>query len=204
MTQRLVWNFEFTRTKKHSSHDLKDQCEEDLKWEARFFWPEEHIINLALLDDSLIDLAQYQQKQKKDHYYLVPDQNYNIKFRRDELFYKPLVKQGKYAHGFGAKINLSEFDQQECPDPELKNTIRQIVLDIKNAKEVVVKKDSFTYKFPVHPHIKLELSRLEVDELIYFSACIEGKSRTLVETLSKRLLGKQTSCDYISFLKKVT
>jgi hypothetical protein len=201
MTQRLVWNFEFVAAKKSAINDLTIQKEEELKWEARFFWPEAQIISMTLIDNSLLDLAHYQQKQKKDHYYLIPKHNYNIKSRRDELLYKPLVKENKYACGFATKININT--EQDSSEEEYKIDRKQIMQELKSSHELLVKKDSFTYKFPTQPVIKLELARIEIDHTIYFSACIEGKSRTLVETLSKRLLGKQASCDYVRFLKQI-
>ncbi len=203
MTQRLVWNFEFTPTTNFVLSDLENQKEDDLKWEARFFWPEAQIIKLYLLEPSLLDLATYQHKQKKDLYYLIPGQNYNIKNRRDELVYKPLVKQGKYSLGFGAKINLNDSNKALPDKDALKLNLSDTVQLLKHSDEVIVKKDSLIYKFPTHPNIKLELARIEINSLIYFSLCIEGKSRELVETLSKQLLGKQPTDNYVGFLKNI-
>lgn len=203
MIHRLVWNFEFTTAKNLDLSDLPEKIEENLKWEARFFWPEDEIIRLSLIDNSLLELTNYQHKQKKDYYYLLPKTDYNIKSRRDELLYKPLVKKTKSVFGFGAKINLTELSKKTSSNEEDKLNVLQLIEQLNhNSIEVLVKKESFTYKFSVHPQIKLELSKIEMNHHIYFSACIEGKSRDLVETISKRLVGKQSSCDYVSFLKK--
>jgi hypothetical protein len=204
MTQRLVWNFEFTTPKNSALSGLKIRKEDDLKWEARFFWPASEVISLSLLDDSLLDLAHYQQKQKQDQYYLIPKHNYNLKNRRGELLYKPLVKQSKYVLGFGAKINISALDKSSsCPfHPEF--DAKKVLSKLENSPEIVVKKNSFTYKFSLQPSIKLELARIDVNNHIYFSLCVEGKSRDLVECVSFGLLGKIPSSDYVSFLKKIT
>ena len=205
MTQRLVWNFEFSSPKKIDLQIKETENHEDLKWEARFFWPEKEIISLSIIDDSLLDLGNYEQKHKKDHYYLIPGHNYNIKNRRNELLFKPLLKQSKYAYGFGTKINLDTPEAQT-------NFIQINSLDLQKIKqqaleegtEVLVKKESFTYKFNSQPTIKLELARIEIAKQVYFSACIEGKSLNLVETITKGLLGKRISCDYVTFLKNST
>jgi len=204
MMHRLVWNFEFTDAKSLNLSDLHEKKEEGLKWETRFFWPAEEIISLALVDSSLLELANYQHKQKKDYYYLLPKECYNIKSRRDELLYKPLVKKEKHIFGFGTKINLTELSRKTHSSEDSAINARQIIEQLNhNSIKVLVKKESLTYKFPVQPPIKLELSRIEVNHHVYFSACVEGKSRELVEMISKRLLGKQTSCDYVRFLKKI-
>ncbi len=62
---------------------------------------------------------------------------------------------------------------------------------------------SFIYKFQTTPAIKLELARIEVRGTTYFSACVEGRSLYLVETISEYLMGKQVSCDYVRFLKSI-
>lgn len=203
MTQRLVWNFELS-TPKAPFLTKEDKKQDDLKWEWRFFWPEEEIILLPLIDDAMLDLAHYEQKHKKDHYYLLPGKNFNIKLRRNELLYKPLIKQGKYALGFGAKIHLDADDATKSIEHSRIDECAKIRQQIKDeGVELVVKKESFTFKLPTHPSIKLELARIEVKQKIYFSVCVEGRSHSLVETVSKALFGKQASCDYVTFLKTI-
>ncbi|MGL6028164.1 MAG: hypothetical protein ACRC0M_00035, partial [Legionella sp.] len=87
--QRLIWNFEFIAAKKIPPKYFKAKEHEQLKWEARYFWPADNIIQLAAIDISLLDIANYQQKHREDEYYLLPDCDFNIKKRRDELLYKP-------------------------------------------------------------------------------------------------------------------
>lgn len=202
MNQRLVWNFEFSPNKPPPLTRLAIKNKEDLKWEARFFWPDDQIITLYAVDKASLDLALYEQKHKEDDYYLLPDSNYNIKLRRNELLYKPILKQTPYATGFGAKTNLSTIT---CHSNEHDPSTLDLDKVMQQAKElgtvVHVKKESFIYKFQTRPTIKLELARLEVHNKVYFSACVEGRSLYLVEKISEHLLGKQVSCDYVTFLK---
>ena len=204
MTQRLVWNFECSTTKKLLLNLPQEKQSNDLKWESRFFWPDDHIINLTTIDDALLELTNYQQKQKQDCYYLLPKHQYNIKRRRNQLWYKPLVQHSEYVLGFGAKINLDQEDTAQKTTVNDKLMLHKIIQKTqKKGIEVLVKKESFTYKFPVKPIIKLELARIEINGTIYFSACVEGKSRHLVEVISEGLFGKQSSSDYVTFLKQI-
>lgn len=199
MTSRLVWNFEFLTHSDFILSDFKKEKEDKLKWEARFFWPESEIIFLPLLDPSMLELTYYQHKQKKDTYYLLK-KNYNIKNRRNELIYKPLMKKGKQVSGFGPKINLSQLNPQDS----LNKDVKKILLELKDSQEVLVKKESFTYKFPTQPHVKLELAKIELNALTFFTLCIEGKSRALVELITCALFGKKETEHYVDFLKKIT
>lgn len=199
MNQRLVWNFEFTTNGNASLTDFVDVKDEHLKWEIRYFWPENKTIVLNNIDMALLELGNYKHKIREDYYYLIAAQNYNIKKRRDQLLYKPLLKQTKHAVAYGPKIALGGHDNSGLPD--LKE-IREHVE--KEGKEIYVKKEAFIYKLPTIPKAKIELSRLEVHHKIYFSVCIEGKSLTLVKKISKLLLDEPVSCDYVTFLKNIT
>lgn len=205
MTQRLVWNFEFSTTKTIPLTNLVTDEHDIIKWERRFFWPESEIIHLTCIDNSLLDLANYHQKHKEDYYYILPDSNLNIKLRRNELLYKPILQQTPSATGFGAKINLDAIQHDADTEEDINSDYLFSIAKEAREKgiEVFVKKEAFIYKFPSTPHIKLELARLEVKGHVYFSACIEGKSLYLVELLSDLLLGTQVSCEYVTFLKSI-
>lgn len=204
MTQQLVWNFEFSAKKPLSLTNFVAEEQDSLKWEARFFWPENHLIRLCPMNGSLLKLANYQSKHKEDNYYLLAHCDYNIKRRRDELVYKPLLKQSAHAFGFGTKLNLGDLANiSNYPQDYILHLQRIADQALKHGVEVLVKKESFIYKFSTTPSIKLELARLEVNDTIYFSACIEGKSLYLVETICEHLLGKQVSSDYVTFLKDI-
>lgn len=198
MTRTLIWNFEFSTQETPLLIPLDAQKEDDLKWESRLFWPDNQIIKLKNLHNALLDLTYYKNKQKQDEYYLLPDGNFNIKRRRNQLIYKPIVDKSAFAIGFGSKINLE--------DPTQTNTIplQELLKRAQTqAKIIPVKKEAFVFKFSTVPTIKLELAKLEVHNKIYFSACVEGRSRNLVETISKGLLGLHKSCDYVTFLTTI-
>lgn len=199
MNQRLIWNFEFTPQTASLPAELLIKREPDeVKWEIRFFWPNDEIIVLNTVDSSLLDISNYQQKLREDYYYLLADRNYNIKRRRNELLYKPLLKQTPQAMAFGSKVTIDNLD--DSADPQLKKIAQQIA---QHSMEVYVKKVAFIYQFATKPKVKLELARLEVHNQTYLSACIEGKSLFLVEHIAEHLLGKHNSCEYVTFLKSI-
>ncbi|MGC1181519.1 hypothetical protein [Legionella sp.] len=202
MNQRLVWNFEFSfPTTTFQPEILIDEKSEDIKWEVRFFWPDEEIIILNPIDNSLLDLANYQRKHREDYYFLLPGSDYNIKRRHHKLLYKPLLKQSKLAFGFTTKLSIPSLDEDvKKSSPHLQEIAHRVATE---GKEVYVKKEALIYKFPSTPRVKLELARLKVDKKIYYSACIEGKSRALVECIAEHLLDKRVSCQYVTFLKNI-
>lgn len=195
MTQRLVWNFEFAKRKLPPPVLQEAYAVEDLKWEIRFFWPQDYIITLHALENSQLDLMSYQLKHREEYYFLLPGAHYNIKERRGELLFKPILKRSKQAIGFGSKIALVENNDPTFQ--EILNTTQQ------EGQKILVNKEVFVYKFNTTPSVKLELARLEINKQIFFSACIEGRSLYLVETISEYLLDTHLSCDYVSFLKNI-
>jgi hypothetical protein len=204
MNQRLVWNFEFGPGNIIPLSRLEANEKDDLKWEVRYFWPDEQTIVLNNIDNGLLNLANYERKFKDDCYYLLPDNDFNIKLRRNEVQYKPLIQQVNNVLGFGHKIILDKQLQNPNEEASFTSYLQQLAKQIKQVGiGITVKKESYTYKFPTNPPIRLELSRLEIDSTVYFSICIEGKSLFLVETLSNHLLDNQISCDYVHFLKKI-
>lgn len=198
MNQRLVWNFEFS-SKAPLALAYPEDKEDQFTWEFRYFWPEHEIIILNLMNHSLPDLANYQKKSKEDYYYLLPGLDYNIKRRRNKLLYKPLLQYKNQAAAYGTKIILND-PQIIVTNPDLHLLVEHVE---KEGIEIYVKKESFIYKFPGKPTVKMELARLEVLNKIYFSLCIEGKSLLLVETIAQHLLEEALSCDYVTFLKNL-
>jgi hypothetical protein len=205
MHQRLVWNFEFN-SNTNLLPLLRFVAEKDelLKWEVRCFWSDNEIITLNTIDHSLLDLANYQRKHKEDYYYLLPGKNYNIKRRLNEILYKPIIRNANFAAAYEAKIALSPTqnyqEQTKLIHPELEEIMPLIE---KKSVGVYVKKEALITKLPTTPTIKIELARLEILNKIYFSACVEGKSLYLVETIAKHLLGERVSCEYVVFLKNI-
>lgn len=203
MNKRLVWNFEISSDNLLIFNNLKD-IREELRWEARFFWPEDAIIYLNGLDNHFLALSNYEIKHREDQYFLLTDHDFNIKQRRNQLFYKPHLQKKDLLIGYGKKINLAESP----PDLILAGSNNLRVTDLlekldKNQQIISVSKEALIYKFPSTPTIKLELARLEISKCVYFSLCVEGRSQALVTTLARGLLGTKVSCDYVSFLKQI-
>ncbi|MBA2711625.1 MAG: hypothetical protein H0U57_13680 [Tatlockia sp.] len=202
MNTRLVWNFEIKDQNPINFDDLKDNPEE-LRWEARYFWPRDAIIVLNGLDARFLLLSNYEVKQRKDNYSVLADLNFNLKQRLMQLFYKPLLKEVNLLHGYGKKINLTDYASElVLPGSNLRSSeLLKLLAD--NAQEVEVEKEALIYKLPTEPKLKLELARLEVRKKIYFSLCVEGRSQRLVESIATQLIPNQKNCDYVSFLKQV-
>lgn len=200
MTQRLVWNFECATTKPLDFSTINPTEKTDIKWEQRYFWPQNEIIVLNHCPKELLKLSLYDQKIKEDEYYLLADSDHNIKKRRNELLLKPVLNRKKTVLGYGSKIILAP-DRHGDLETECE-TISKRALD--EAVVIQVKKEAFIFKCPTTPSIKIELSRLEVLNTIYHSVCIEGRSLQIVETISQHLLKKQVSCDYVCFLKSIS
>lgn len=204
MKIRLAWNFEIDSTNLFDLQNLYDiDIREELHWEARYFWSPETIIVLHGLDDRFSFLSHYEAKHRQDCYSLLPDANFNIKNRRMQLLYKPLLQEVGQLRAYGKKINLAQYPYNEIL-PGTKGLHAADLLAELHVKQktIQVEKDALIYKFPSEPTIKLELARLIISQQVYYSACIEGKSKTLVANLAEHLLGSQISCDYVNFLKQ--
>lgn len=200
--KRLIWNFEIDNRDGQDFPPLLPHEAEPQRWEMRFFWPSDAVIILHGLPDHFLGLAHYQSKHRQDTYYLLDQGNYNIKLRRNELLYKPLLITEQGLQGFGKKINLLD----ETPTALLPGTAsvaaHQLIDWIHNeATLITVNKDAQIYKLDSTPTIKLELSRLQIDEQIYFSACVEGRSQQGVRLITEHILPGLTACDYVHFLK---
>ncbi|MBA2656720.1 MAG: hypothetical protein H0U70_06995 [Tatlockia sp.] len=203
MNTRLVWNFEINNEKLLKLTSQQESYEE-LHWEARFFWPGDAIISLNGFDERFLVLSNYNLKHRDDYYYLLPNADYNIKQRRQQLFYKPILEKAKCLNGYGKKINLSESSPELILSGSKTLTVAELAKDLQESPQAIeVKKEAFVYKFSTDPLIKLELARLEINKTIYFSLCIEGHSQKLVASIAAQLLPAETCSDYVSFLKQI-
>lgn len=205
MNHRLVWNFNMDDDKPLDLGQLPDEEPASLRWEARYFWRHDEDVTIHGLERNCLDLSAFKLKQRRDAYFLLPDKPYNIKKRRGEILYKPLMEKKNACLAFGKKINL-----YECPAHQvLPGTPAVCAADLLEAiqrqgQEVQVEKTAMIYRFETSPPIKLELARLNIANTIFFSVCVEGRSQTLVSLISKHLLNQQISCDYVTFLKQIT
>lgn len=178
---------------------------EAVRWEARFFWPQDAVIVLQGLSEEFLKLANFKSKHRQDSYHLLEQGNYNIKLRRNELLYKPLIDVQQDLFAFGKKINLLDAKPEELLPGVHPILVHHLLELIQQQSQVItVNKDAQIYKLATTPSIKLELSRLQIADDIYFSACVEGRSFTLVQTISHHLFAKHTPSDYVHFLKTRT
>ena len=159
MRTRLVWNFEIESSNLLDLHNLID-IRDELRWEARYFWPADTIITLHGLDDSFLALSNYEVKHRQDRYSLLPNSNFNIKERRMQLLYKPLLQETALLRGYGKKIDLAEYPATAIL-PGTKAVVAPTLLaQLQTGRQdVAVEKEVLIYKFPSEPTIKLELAR---------------------------------------------
>ncbi|WP_131782195.1 hypothetical protein [Legionella gresilensis] len=204
MNKRLVWNFEVNLDKPFAVEQLSARAHDLIRWEARYFWPEDKLITLHHLNSNILSFANVQIKERSDSYYLLPQKHLNIKKRREELFYKPLLAQKDRCFGFGKKLSLKSLPPEQtlpgCSSLDIGALLNLLKL---HGTIINVDKTALIYKFSCTPTIKLELSRLIINKQVYFSASIEGRSYTLVSKLSQLLLKEQFSCDYVTFLNQL-
>lgn len=202
MPTRLVWNFEVCEKNPIDFNRLSSDETDSIRWEARYFWQQNEIIILNGLNAHFLDLNNYKIKSRQDSYYLLADSFYNIKARREEILYKPLLKNNTLSQGFGKKINLLDSSRSSLLNESLLTQQALLEQIKKNSKKIDVYKVALLYKFNTSPTIKLELARLTIANDCYFSACIEGYSEKIVNQISQRILTNLASCDYVHFLKK--
>ncbi|WP_028389409.1 hypothetical protein [Legionella fairfieldensis] len=201
MNKRLIWNFEID-DKSPALYYLNDE-KDSIRWEARYFWPDNTIIPLHGLNDRFLTLSHYEIKHREDSYMLLTEHNYNIKQRFDQLLYKPVVHITDGLYGYGKKINLKSYPADEIV-PGTPFSASELLPRLRTSgQSISVVKDVLIYRFPTAPTVKLELARLTINKTNYLSACLEGRSYTVVKTLAKHLLKDAISCDYVHFLKQI-
>lgn len=205
MIKRLIWNFELDPTAPLliSTCEMPDNQGEH--WESRFFWPDDEVITLSGLDESFLNLSHYQIKERLDSYYLLPDANYNLKIRRNQLFYKPILTQNHQSVAYGKKINLEE-QSTTMPLPGCTEKNAQTLIEHIKSQGITVevKKEALVHTFETALKTKLEIARLCIAQKTYFSVCIESRSAHLVQLISKKLLGTLPASDYVTFLKNLS
>lgn len=201
MQTRFIWNFEIdTGTLTLPGNTSNDGS--NVNWEFRSFWASHEIITIQGLNQSFLDLANYQIKFKSDTYYFLPNALYNLKRRNGDFFYKPILKKNNSATGFGKKINLSEASD-DILLPGIVDMDVKTLLDTINtsAQKIEIEKEALIYRWETYPKIKMEIAKLRIKQDTYFTLSLESTSLSHVSTLTKQLLGKRTSSDYSTFLK---
>lgn len=203
MNKRLVWNFEINSDNPVHISGSESFVQSPNRWESRFFWPEAQIITLNGLKDSFLALSTYQIKHRLDTYFLIPNTDYNLKMRCEQLIYKPIVMKKDHAIAYGKKINLMEHPPDlKLPGCAEKDAAMLVARIKRQGIKINVEKDALIYTFETTPTTKLELARLHVSNKSYLSACIESRSLLLLESMTRHILGDFPACDYVTFLKR--
>lgn len=199
---RLMWNFELAAGQPLVMESIPHYPTDIIRWETRFFWPELQCITLHGLSGDFLDLANYEFKNRTDSYYLLPDGDLNLKKRREELIYKPLINTDDGCFGYGKKVDLLSETPTELvlADPVL--TVAELINKLRAEGQLIhVEKTVAKCKLPTQPAIKLEFARLNIRGEVFFSFCVEGRSLELVKYLRNHLIKGAIACDYIHFLR---
>lgn len=205
MNKRLIWNFEVNLENPLEIPSKEHFIDHHHQWESRFFWSEEQIIILNGLNQQFLNLSQYQLKQKLDTYFLLPNQEYNLKLRHDQLFYKPLLMKQANAVAYGKKVKLTDQSlATQLPDFKSSDMTALIKHIHQHGVKIDVEKEALFYKFKTTPITKLELARLQTKRQTHFSVSIESPCLAFVESITHQLLGSKLSTDYVSFLRNMT
>lgn len=205
MNKRFVWNFEINTDDRLEIPAAEHFVQSPNHWESRFFWPQDQIVTLHGLNDDFLQLSNYQIKHRHDTYYLLPNADYNLKTRHDQLFYKPILMKKPQAIAYGKKIKLDdEAANLQFPGYEDKGVAALITYIKNHGKKITVEKEALIYRFDTIPAIKLELAWLYVSNKSYLSVSIESRSFSLVESMTRQLLGDLPTSDYVSFLGEIS
>jgi len=179
---RFIWQFELTgRQWLPQGNWQKDSH----KWEIRYFWPIDQIVELNLNEQQL-NWDQGECKLQRDVYWLDVNNPTNIKQRRDQLVYKPVVQQHH---------NRTAFDKKQRLDPD--------ELSQSNFKTIEVEKMALQLKIHQKPKCMLELSKIQLQNQTFSSLCIESRCGELLDNIDDHLQLSGKACDYITFLRGI-
>jgi hypothetical protein len=186
MTQRLIWNFEIT-PEASSTHMPRKIDKSPYNWEARHFFTQHEIIVMPIN----ILLSEGKLKHHSDQYFIHHIVPQNIKYRKNNWLYKKLIDQ---------QNGLSAFDKKEIlPNPP----------NLDEGRKFIIEKEALSIKLHDDPEIILELSYIQISSAqntaaeIYYSACIEGKSSTLVNEFNQIIFKNHPMQNYTDFLKNL-
>lgn len=187
---RLFWNFEY-----HSAHQLPDlftfpENENKAAWEVRYFWPANQIISLQALPTHIFELSRYKIKHQSDKYILIPHKNYNIKIRKKKLLYKPILQSHQGVYQFGKKQQLDEAASE------------QLGLNIQTHQHLLVLKETLLYPLTNSASSRLEFTRLNINQTIFFSFAIQSPEYEPIELLLKNIQPSGSPMPYVTFLQQ--
>lgn len=200
---RLVWNFELgTQSITDPSRQITAQLglPEDARCEYRLFYPQDTVITLPLPAE-FEHFSNWDYKERRDTYYLIPAQHLNIKSRKDKLVYKPLLKEQDNILWFAPKQRLDKSD--------FVSTLSSIPADLearlhwleKEATTVVVEKDAFITEL-YQGQLLFEVAKLRFDKRTFYTVGLEATPSLSLSELIPLLDHRKASAQhYIAFLK---
>lgn len=176
---RFIWQFEQTGQEWVPQGNWQ---KDPHKWEVRYFWPLDRIIELNISEKQL----HWDKSVYKTHFdtYLIDRENpLNIKGRKDKLVYKPFISQQNDRIAYDKKVSLSTDE-----------------LSQHNFLAVPVEKMSIQLIIYEKPKCVLELSKIYMLNQEFSSLCIESRCVRLLDNLHDHLKLPGKACSYIEFL----
>ena len=172
-----------------------------------FFWPASEKVTLMNLGFDFLNFSHYKFTIHNDCYLLCKQNENNIKIRKNKCHFKPQTKQVAdcYCYAKKQKFNLEKLTDWQALVlllPELQEWKQKEPLAEylkKSLNPVHTYKEAFIHQFA--PKVKLELSRITIDNCHYLSVCIESKMQYDTERLANLILPNCKSTNYINFLK---
>ena len=200
----FIWNFhikvsDFKQSNLFSSETSEKIAKENKsKWEARFFFPIETPIFLNWPHSLPFSFYFAKAKTHEDTYIIHPEQVINLKKRRTDIYYKPLIEKKQDLFYFGKKEIIDE------KNPIILSQTTQLdITRIQNESALIALTKNvlkFNYDHPMT--CQLEFGSFTFQEKIYSTFGIESKSFEAVSTLSSFILPNEKKTDYINFLKE--
>lgn len=178
---RFIWQFELSGKRWEPQGDWQKETH---KWEIRYFWPIEQIVQLDL-NERQLNWDKGACKIHQDIYWLNKDNPLNIKQRHDKLVYKAIQSQHNERAAYDKKVNIS-------------------MNDLIQQNHVTIPVDKMAIQLVIHekPKCVLELSKIYIQDQVYSSLCIESRCGGLLDDLHNHLHLPGKACSYIEFLSK--
>ncbi len=206
----LIWQFQSDGSQPADAESLSDKIKNIKQWEARFFWREDESIILSHLDEDALYLKNYKHESKIDTYVL-DEHNRNIKLREDKLHFKPLLTKEDSLTCYEKKqkfIPLKDYMEIRTLLPKLPKTQPHSINEfnewlLEHYQLINVEKESYLYKIKKDSKTRFELSKLIINDALYYSLVVESRLKEHTLTIKKALNINATAVDYIQFLKSL-
>jgi hypothetical protein len=176
---RFIWQFDLSGEQWSPSGDWQKDSH---KWEIRYFWPIEQVIQLNF-HESQLNWGNGACKIHHDIYWLDRNNPLNIKQRKDLFVFKEMIIQTNDRIAF-----------------EKKETLTGDELPKRNYETIAVDKMALQLIIHQKPKCLLELSKIRVQEQTFSSLCIESRCGELVDDLNSHLNLPLKAKSYVTFL----